>query len=68
MIGAGLATIGAAGSGVGIGVVFHGLIQAAAFNPYYRNVYFSYALLGFALCEAIALLALLMAFLIVFAF
>ena len=32
-IGSGLATIGLAGAGVGIGVVFSGLITATARNP-----------------------------------
>ena len=35
-IGAGLATIGLAGAGVGIGVVFSGLITATARNPQLR--------------------------------
>jgi len=35
-IGSGLATIGLAGAGVGIGVVFSGLITATARNPALR--------------------------------
>lgn len=35
-IGAGLATIGLAGAGVGIGLVFAGLIQATSRNPALR--------------------------------
>nr|CCO62244.1 ATP synthase subunit 9 [Rhodotorula taiwanensis RS1] len=59
-IGSGLATIGLAGAGVGIGVVFSGLITATARNPALRpnNGYwqlFSYAILGFALSEATGL-------------
>jgi len=54
-VGAGLATIGLAGAGVGIGTVFGAL------------VIFKTAILGFALTEAIALFSLMMAFLILFA-
>lgn len=66
MIGAGLATIGVAGSGVGIGLVFGSLINGLARNPSLKKELFIYALLGFALTEAIALFALMMAFLILF--
>ena len=38
-IGSGLATIGLAGAGVGIGVVFSGLITATARNPALRPKY-----------------------------
>ncbi len=55
LIGAGLATIGVAGSGAGIGTVFGAYPQA-----------FGQVLLGFALVEAIALFALVIAFLILF--
>jgi F-type H+-transporting ATPase subunit c len=66
MIGAGLATIGLSGAGVGIGIVFGSLILAYARNPFSKNQIFNYTLLGFALTEAIALFALMMAFLIMF--
>jgi F-type H+-transporting ATPase subunit c len=39
-IGSGLATIGLAGAGVGIGVVFSGLITATARNPALRPYFF----------------------------
>jgi F-type H+-transporting ATPase subunit c len=65
-IGAGLATIGLAGAGVGIGVVFGAFLIAYSRNPNIKNELFSYTLLGFALTEAIALFALMMAFLILF--
>jgi F-type H+-transporting ATPase subunit c len=67
-IGAGLATISLAGSGIGIGVVFAGLILAVARNPSLDKKLFIYAILGFALTEAIALFGLMMAFLILFGF
>jgi F-type H+-transporting ATPase subunit c len=66
LIGSGLATIGVAGAGVGIGIVFGSLISAFCRNPSLKKELFSYALLGFALTEAIALFALMMAFLILF--
>jgi F-type H+-transporting ATPase subunit c len=68
LIGAGLATISLAGAGVGIGSVFAGLMQAVARNPFLTKQLFGYAILGFALTEAIALFGLMMAFLILFAF
>lgn len=68
IIAAGLATISLAGSGVGIGVIFSGLMNAVARNPYMLKQLFAYAILGFALTEAIALFGLMMAFLLLFAF
>jgi len=67
-IGAGLSTIGLAGAGVGIGTIFAGLVLGLARNPHLQKDLFKYAILGFALTEAIALFALMMAFLILFAF
>ena len=66
LIGAGLATISLAGSGVGIGVVFSALISAVARNPSMGKQMFIYTILGFALTEAIALFGLMMAFLILY--
>ena len=67
-IGAGLSTIALAGSGVGIGTVFAALILGFARNPAVGKQLFIYAILGFALTEAIALFGLMMAFLILFGF
>lgn len=67
-IGAGAATIGVAGTGAGIGTVFAGLITGYARNPSLKQQLFSYAILGFALSEAMALFALMIAFMILFAF
>ena len=66
LVGAGLATIGLVGAGVGVGVVFGSLILGTARNPSLRNELFRLAILGFALTEAVGLLALMMAFLILF--
>jgi F-type H+-transporting ATPase subunit c len=68
LIAAGLATISISGSGTGIGIVFAALIQACATNPNLAKQLFTYAILGFALSEAIALFGLMMAFLLLFAF
>jgi F-type H+-transporting ATPase subunit c len=65
-IGGGLATIGLAGAGVGIGVVFGAFLIAYSNNIKIKDELFAYTLLGFALTEAIALFALMMAFLILF--
>ena len=66
-IGAGLATIGLAGAGVGIGTVFGALIIGISRNPSLKDELFKMAILGFAFTEAIALFALMMGFLILFA-
>jgi F-type H+-transporting ATPase subunit c len=66
MVGSGLATIGLVGAGVGVGVVFGSLLLSLSRNPQLEKQLFSYAVLGFALTEAVGLLALMMAFLILF--
>jgi F-type H+-transporting ATPase subunit c len=67
-IGAGAATVGVAGSGAGIGSVFGSLVMGYARHPVLKQQLFSYAILGFALSEAMGLFCLMMAFLILFAF
>lgn len=66
MVGAGLATIGLVGAGMGVGVVFGSLIASISRNPSLKGELFRYAILGFALTEAVGLLALMMAFIILF--
>jgi F-type H+-transporting ATPase subunit c len=66
MIGAGAATVGLAGAGVGIGTVFGAFIVGMSRNPSLEQKLFRYCIMGFALTEAIALFALMMAFLILF--
>jgi F0F1-type ATP synthase membrane subunit c/vacuolar-type H+-ATPase subunit K len=63
-IGMGLATMGVAGAGVGIGIIFGNFISAAGRNPAAAPKLFGNVLLGFALTEATALFALVMAFII----
>ena len=67
-IGAGAATVSVAGSGAGIGSVIGSLIIGYARNPSLKQHLFSYAILGFALSEAMGLFCLMMAFLLLFAF
>ena len=66
LIGAGLATIGVAGPGVALGTVFGAYISGIFRNPSVQQQAFGQVLLGFALVEAIALFALVIAFLILF--
>lgn len=66
LIGAGLATISLIGAGTGVGIVFSGLIISVARNPSLKADLFRFAILGFALTEAVGLLGLMMAFLILY--
>lgn len=66
MVGAGMATIGLVGAGTGVGIVFGALIMGIARNPQQESKLFRFAILGFALTEAVGLLALMMVFLILF--
>ncbi len=65
-IGAGLAVIGVLGAGIGIGAIFAAFITAVARNPAARDDVFPMTMLGFALVEAIALYALVIALVILF--
>ena len=65
-IGAGLATIGVVGAGAGIGIVFAGLVLGVSRNPGKEARLIQLTLLGFALAEAMGLLAIMMAFLILY--
>ena len=56
LMGAGAATIASAGAAIGIGNVFSSLIHSVARNPSLAKQSFGYAILGFALTEAIAIL------------
>lgn len=66
VLGAGLATISLVGSGAGVGIVFGSLLISYARNPGLQQQLFQYAILGFALTEAVGLLGLMMAFLLLF--
>jgi F-type H+-transporting ATPase subunit c len=68
LIAVGIATTAISGAGVGIGIVFGSFMIAVSRNPFMMKTLFTYAILGFALTEAIALFGLMMAFLLLFAF
>ncbi|MFT6558793.1 MULTISPECIES: F0F1 ATP synthase subunit C [Sneathiella] len=66
MIGAGLATIALAGVGLGLGNIFGSYISGSLRNPAAAPKVFGNVLLGFALTEAVALFALVIALIILF--
>jgi F-type H+-transporting ATPase subunit c len=67
MIGAGLAAIGMIGSGIGVGNIWASLIATVGRNPAAtQNVELS-GWIGFAVTEAIALFALVVALILLFA-
>lgn len=66
ILGAGMATISLVGAGAGVGVVFGSLLVAVSRNPNVKADLFQYAILGFALTEAVGLLGLMMSFLLLF--
>ena len=67
MIGAGIAVLQLLGVAVGIGDIFSSLDNSIARNPAARGEVFGIGILGFALTEAIALFALVVALLLLFA-
>ena len=67
MIGAGAETAGVGGAAAGIGAVFGAFVLGLARNPSLKQQLFTYTILGFALAEAMGLLALMMAFLLLYA-
>ena len=66
-IGAGIAMIALGGVGLGIGNLFAAMVTAIGRNPAAHQNIFPVGILGFAMTEAVALFALLVAFLILFA-
>lgn len=66
ILAAGIAVSAIGGAGVGIGTVFGSLLTAVSRNPSMNQQLFSYAILGFALTEAIALFGLMMSFLLLY--
>lgn len=66
LIGAGLAAIGMIGAGIGVGNVWGNLISAVARNPGAKKDVELYGWIGFAVTEAIALFALIVALMVLF--
>ena len=67
LIGAGLAAIGMIGSGIGVGNIWASLISTVGRNPSAKANVELYGWIGFAVTEAIALFALVVALMILFA-
>jgi len=66
MIGAGLAAIGMIGSGIGVGNIWANLIATVGRNPASKSDVELYGWIGFAVTEAIALFALVVALIVLF--
>lgn len=66
-MGTGMGAISLIGAGIGIGLIFSSLLLSYSMNPALGKQLFVYAILGFALTEAIALFGLMICFLILFA-
>ena len=66
MIGAGLAAIGMIGSGIGVGNIWASLIATVGRNPAAKSNVELYGWIGFAVTEAIALFALVVALIVLF--
>ncbi|MBB4285675.1 MULTISPECIES: ATP synthase subunit C family protein [Rhodospirillaceae] len=66
MIGAGLAAIGMIGSGIGVGNIWANLIATVGRNPAAKSNVELYGWIGFAVTEAIALFALVVALIVLF--
>jgi len=64
--GAGIAMVGVAGVGIGLGLIFASLVSSVARNPSARNEVFNLAILGVALTEALGVFALLIALLLLY--
>ena len=65
-IGAGLAVIGVAGAGAGIGIVVGGAVQGMARNPDIMSTIQTNMILGIAFAESTAIYALAIALIILF--
>ena len=65
-IGAGLATMGVIGAGIGLGVLFGNFLSGALRNPSAAPSQQPMLFLGMALTEAMGIFALVMAFIILF--
>jgi len=66
LIGAGLATIGMGGAGVGVGIIFGNYLSGALRNPAAAASQFTNLIFGFAVTEALGIFSLLVALLLLF--
>ena len=65
-IGAGIATIGMGGAGVGVGIIFGNYLSGALRNPAAAASQFTNLIFGFAVTEALGIFSLLVALLLLF--
>ena len=65
-IGAGLACIGMAGAGIGVGSLFGNYLTGALRNPSAAQGQFTNLIFGFAVTEALGIFSLLIALLLIF--
>lgn len=68
LIGAGIATIGLGGAGIGLGHLFGNFLAGAIRNPAAADGQFGRLIFGFAVTEALGIFSLLIALLLLFAF
>ena len=68
LVGAGLACVGMAGAGVGLGHIFGQYLSGALRNPAAADGQFGRLIFGFAVIEALGIFSLLIALLLLFAF
>lgn len=66
LIGCGLATTGIGGAGIGLGCLFGSLVIGYAMNPKEKAQLFQYAIIGFAITEAMGLISLMLALLLLY--
>ncbi len=65
-IGAGIATIGMGGAGIGVGIIFGNYLSGALRNPAAAASQFTNLIFGFAVTEALGIFSLLVALLLLF--
>ena len=65
-IGAGLATLGMIGAGIGVGTIFGNFLNGALRNPSAAGGQFTNLMLGTALVEALGILAFVLSLVILF--
>ena len=67
LIGAGLATMGMIGAGIGVGNIFGNFLSGALRNPSASQSQFGNLIFGFAVTEALGIFSFLIALLLLFA-
>lgn len=65
-IGAGLATIGMGGAGIGVGIIFGNFLSGALRNPSAADQLFARVIFGFAVTEALGIFSFLVALILIF--